>query len=241
MQVIELFRRKGYARFSSECEILSGDAFSLIDIRSQESTMIPIQFNYGKAKGELRSVMDFDLPYAYHDLNCVSRGEVRSTWKTALWVNFFMAAVSSAIGIGIWIAYQYDPFAQLTSLFAKFILGLIGVLFSAVSLLLALFSLTRGRLVLDRDSRELFFYRFWFSFRPHRRLRVDDLKALSWRKFDSPGDNDDPGHTYQVLVAELRDGRFVSIAIDSPPSIEIELKQAMGQTEVVKRENRSAL
>ena len=73
--------------------------------------MIPIELNYEKTKGWIRTATDFDLPYAYHALHREEPGEVRSTWKTALWVNFFMGAVASAIGFGIWIALQYDPFA----------------------------------------------------------------------------------------------------------------------------------
>lgn len=74
--------------------------------------MTPIQLNYGKTKGKLRGGTDFDLSYAYHDLNRVERGEVRSTWKTALCVNFFMSTIAVTIGLGLWIAAQYDPFAQ---------------------------------------------------------------------------------------------------------------------------------
>lgn len=191
--------------------------------------MIPIQLNYEKTKkGELNSCQDFDLPYAYKELNCVRRGDVRSTWKTPLWMNFFMGVVASAIGIGLWVAIQYDPFSLHSSIFIKIILGLIAMLFLIISLYLGYISLTRGLLVLDRQTRELTFFRFWFSFRPHRRIHLDDIKALLWREFHALGSQDDPGHTYKILVAKLQDGRFASIAIDSPLTIEIELKQAIG-------------
>jgi hypothetical protein len=190
--------------------------------------MIPIQLSNGKTKDELRSVMDFDLPYAYHGLHREKLGEVYSTWKTSLWVNFFMGGLAIAIGCGIWIAYQYEPFEQQSSFVAKLVLGLVGALFFCVSVFLGLFSLTRGRLVLNLNSRELSFYRFWFSFHPHRRIRLDDIKNLLRREVISVGSADDPGHTYDILVAELRDGRLASIAIDSPFSIETKLNQAIG-------------
>lgn len=189
--------------------------------------MIPIELSYEPKKGWFRPVADFDLPYAYHDLHLEKLGEVCSTWKTKLWKNFFMAGFASVIGLGIWIAIQYDPFAQQSSLGAKLAIGLVGSLFFCVFLFLGYNSLSRARLTLNLDSRELSFYRFWFSFRPHRFIRLDDIKTLSRRQVLGISSADDSGHTYNILVAELRDGRLASIAIDSPLSIEIELRQAI--------------
>ena len=133
--------------------------------------MIPILYNHRKEKGKLRRVTDFDLPYAYHNLTCVTRGVVRSKWKPPLWINLLMAAIAVAIGFGLWIAAQHDPFALQSSFAAKLILGLIGMLFFVVAIYLGFLSLIRGQLVLDRASRELHFYRFWFSISPHRRRK----------------------------------------------------------------------
>lgn len=170
---------------------------------------------------------DFDLPYAYQDLNNASIGSLRSVWKTALWVNFLTGGLSLIIGLGMWIAYQYDPFAQQTSMIAKILLGIIGFLFCGISIFLGIFSLHRGRLELDRELRELRFYRFWFSLRPQRRILVDDIEALSHRNVGSPGDSHEPGRDYDILVAKLKDERLASIAINSPYSIENELKKAL--------------
>jgi hypothetical protein len=131
------------------------------------------------------------------------------------------------IGIVVWTAYQYDPFSQQTSLVAKVVLGVVGFLFCCISILLGIFSLTRGRLVLDRKLRELRFYRFWFSIRPHRRILIDDIESLSHRTSCSHGDSHEPGYDYDILVAKLKDTRLASIAIDSPYSIENELKAAL--------------
>lgn len=60
---------------------------------------------------------------------------------------------------------------------------------------------------------------------------LDEIEALSWRKLMSPSTLDDYRHTYKILVAKLSDGRLASIAIDSSPSIETELKQAIGLSE----------
>ena len=192
--------------------------------------MIPFHFNYGPKKddGSPRHPADFDLPYAYHALGPeVRRGE-RSTWKTRAWVNCFCAAVASVIGYGFWFAFTHEYFGTEAPLLGRLAYWIFALILFAAFLLLSLMSLTRGRLVLDRRSRELTFYRFWFSLRPHRKLGLDGIRALSRRAFESPGGADDPGHTYDILVAELQDGRVASIAIDSPLSIEIEVQKTAG-------------
>lgn len=190
--------------------------------------MIPFQINYRNTKDGSGGLSDFDLPYAYQDLNSKSIGSARSVWMTALWVNFLTGGLSIVIGYVMWTAYQYDPFSHQNLLVAKIVIGVVGFLFCCMSIFLGIFSLLRGRLVLDKELGELRFYRFWFSFRPHRRILIDDIEALSHRTVCSPGDSHEPGRDYDILIAKLKDKRLASIAINSPYSIENELMKAIG-------------
>ena len=53
----------------------------------------------------------------------------------------------------------------------------------------------------------------------------------------SSGNAEDSGHTYDIPVAELRDGRTASIAINSPYRLEVETRMAIGlpETAAIKR------
>ncbi len=151
-------------------------------------------------------------------------------WATPLWLNFLTGGVSCSFGWVLWYAYQHDPLSHQSHLMVKILLVFIGFLLCCGSIFLGIFSLTRGRLVLDKTLRELRFYRFWFSFRSHRRVFIDDIDALFHRTVSSPGDNHEPGEGYDILFAKLKDGRLVSIAINSTYSIENEIKKALAST-----------
>jgi len=194
--------------------------------------MIPVQGNDREPRDGLAGLSDFDLPYAYQNLKAVSGDSPPSVWKTPLWQNLLAASLAVIIGLVVWTAWQYDPFSQQTSLLAKVVLGVVGFLFCSISVALGLFSLMRGQLVLERELRELRFFRFWFSIRPHRRICIDEIESLSHRSTCSPGNTDDQGHAYDILVARLKDQRLASIAIDSCYSIEKELKAALGSDQL---------
>jgi hypothetical protein len=162
---------------------------------------------YNSPKSGSSGVSDFDLPYAYQDLNNEQVGNARSVWKTPLWLNFLTGGVSCSMGYAVWFAYQYNPLSLQTIWIAKFLLVLIGCLFSCASIFLAVFSVFRGQLVLDKNLRELRFYRFGFSSRSHRRIAVDDIETLFNKTVPSPGDSHDPGRDYEILAATLKDGR----------------------------------
>lgn len=98
-------------------------------------------------------------------------------------------------------------------------------------------SLTPGKLVLDRGRQELRFYQFCFSLGAHHRLALKDINDLSHRELMSSGNAEGSGQTYDILVAELLDGRTASIAIDSAYRLEVEIRKAIGlpETEAIKR------
>ena len=131
---------------------------------------------YNSPKSGSSGVSDFDLPYAYQDLNNEQVGNARSVWKTPLWLNFLTGGVSCSMGYAVWFAYQYNPLSLQTIWIAKFLLVLIGCLFSCASIFLAVFSVFRGQLVLDKNLRELRFDRFWF-----RRALTDALPSTTSR------------------------------------------------------------
>lgn len=194
--------------------------------------MIPFQTKYDNTNNGRGGLTAFDLPYAYQDLNSELIEESRSVWKTPLWLNLMTGGLAGILGWILWLAYQHDPLSHQTVLIVKILLVVVGLLFFGAAFFLAIFSLARGRLVLDKDLRELRFYRFWFSLRHHRQLRIDDIEALVHKTVCSSGDNHEPGRDYDVLVGKLKDGRLASIAINSPYSIEKELKIALGRSVV---------
>lgn len=173
-------------------------------------------------RGRPAHITDFDLNLAPHNLKNHRESARQREWVAPAWQNFVFLGFFLVAAWSVFAVYQFNEFDPMPEPpWNYLLLGLAGViLFGAFRLLLG-GALHRARLVLDLERRELRFYRSLLWPRVTARIALDDMAALALRKLEATDIIDDggPGWTYRIFVAELRDGRLVSIAIDSADSI----------------------
>jgi hypothetical protein len=140
---------------------------------------------------------------------------------TPLWQNYLFLAF---LVIGLWsiyVAIYQSEFEHMPDPPWNYVLvGFMILICVGILRVLLGGALHRGVLVLDRQHRELRFYRSLFWPREAARLALDDIAALVSRKLEVPDvDPDCNSWTYRIVAAELKDGRLASIAVDSAASI----------------------
>jgi hypothetical protein len=167
------------------------------------------------------TIDDFDLHLALHNLKNHSDSPRQRQWVTPLWQNYLFLAFTI---IGLWsiyVACYQSEFELMPGPPWSYLLwGFLILVGASIMRVLLGGALHRGRLVLDRERRELRFYRSLIWPRAVACLALDDIAALVARRLDAAdADPDSSGWTYKIVAAELHDGRLASIAVDSAASI----------------------
>jgi len=172
-------------------------------------------------RGRPAHITDFDLNLALHNLKNHRESPRRREWVTPAWQNYLFLGFLVVATWSIFAAYRYGEFESMPGPpWNYLLLGLAAVVLVSTFGILLAGVLHRGRLVLDLERRELRFYRSLLWPRVTARIALDDMAALVLRKLDATEIVDGgPAWTHRIFIVELRDGRLVSIAIDSAESI----------------------
>jgi len=172
-------------------------------------------------RGRPRTIDDFDLHLALHNLQDHSDSPRQREWTTPMWQNYVFLAFLILTLWAVFVVFRYTEFDGNPGPPWNYLLsgGLLVFVGSGIRVLLS-GVLHRGRLVLDCEQAELRYYRSVLWPRLHARLPLSDIAALVACKVDvADVDPDSSGWTYKIIAAELRDGRLASIAVDSVASI----------------------
>jgi len=162
-------------------------------------------------------LLDFDLMLAHEFTRRESRAN-GAIWTTSFGTNIACLGISLVLwAILVCVAIFDIGFAEL-DMWLKILLGAIYCLFIGVTFMLTTMIFYRGRLIIDWNAEELR-YCGWTD-KPRHTLHMRDIRGLSFENVQHVSGSDvemQDGSTSsttstQYLVAELHDGRMVSIA-----------------------------
>jgi hypothetical protein len=185
--------------------------------------MHPIIWNYPKKTTRPRHLSDYDLALGFYNLQQRHSSADQSVWTTSWIKNLaFLAFTAFLLGV-VYIGNQYSP--NLSEMSTGNFIG--SMIFQGMFLVGGILTLRigihRGKVIVDNRRQQLQFHRL---LRRPRTLNCQEIKVLRHEYFDVP-DSDGGGHTYNILVADLKDGTTASLAYDAPAGFEAEIKAIM--------------